>query len=308
MLFKDKLEEKKSIIRPEIDRLLNLALKNQSHPGDLLLFHINGFYSDMKMWNLRHPNNKLDPHLIGPGVEGHSEMAHHKFIAKYRSRIHGPNYSDYVAQFIVKKWTKAIGKRNEKLLEAEEISIQLEMLIYLKFWEADMIIKKLTQFVRILNGESYDWYFKIAESSRDTDSSGTRQNLLREQVRNKIEPYSRVVYEIIKDTYKTQIRNSIAHSNYSFIGRAIHPNNFIKNDPHSQIQAISFDEWVDIFHCTLILHNEYLRMNNVINQHYARIAADYDNTMEILITDKSGKQYPAYVEYRLEFEDWKYKR
>lgn len=307
MIFKDKLEEKGQIIRPEIDKLLDKAWKNQAHVGDLLLFHINGFYQkDTLIWNENHPENRLNPHVIGPGSEGHSENAHYSFIHKYRTtNIFKHTYPEYLK---LHEWKPERKNEIDELVDIEETSIQLEMLIYLKFWEADMIIKKLYQFTRALNGEHYDWYFKICESNRDKLCTGARQDIIRKKIRDKIKPHSENIYQSIKDSYKTQIRNSIAHSNYSFLGRNIHPNNYIKDDPHASIRSLSFDEWVDMFHNTLILHNEYVQMNNLINEHYAKIAKEHDNTMEVLITEKDGKQYPLYVEYRPEWKDWKYKQ
>ena len=309
MIFKDKLKEKGDVIRPEINKLLDIAWDKQSHIGDLLLIHINGFYQeDILLYNA-HADKKLNPHVIGPGSEGHSEHTHYSFIHKYRTtHIHRMTHADYVKQFVMKKWDKEISDRNTELMDIEEITIQLKMLIYLKFWESDMIIKKLYQFARTLNSEPYDWYFKVSESSRDKNSTGTRQDIIRLQIRDKIKDHSPVLYQIIKDTYKTQIRNSIAHSNYSFLGRHIHLNNFIKEDPHSQLRALSFDEWIDIFHNTLVLHNEYVRMNNLINDHFAQIAKEHGNTMEILVTEKSAKQYPTFIEYRPEWKDWTYKQ
>ena len=49
-------------------------------------------------------------------------------------------------------------------------------------------------------------------------------------------------------------------------------------------------------------------MNNLINDHYAELASKHDNTMEILVTEKDGKQYPLNVEYRPEWKDWKFKQ
>lgn len=307
MIFKDKLEEKVSIIYPEINNLLDIALNKQAHIGDLLLFHINGFYQeDTLIWNKNNPKNKFNPHVFGPGSEGHSEQTHHSFIHKYKTtNISKLTHPEYLK---LHEWTQKRSKEIDELVDIEETSIQLEMLIYLKFWEADMIIKKLYQFTRALNGEFYDWYFRISESNRDKTSTGTRQEILRKSVRDKIKPHSEKLYQVIKDTYKTQIRNSIAHSNYSFLGRHIHLNNYIKNDPYASIWSLSFDEWIDIFHNTLVLHYEYIRMNNLINNYYAELASKNDNTMEILVTEKDKKQYPLYVEYRPEWKDWKFKR
>lgn len=307
MVFKDKLKEKGLIITPEIDNLLAIAWNNQAHIGDLLLFHVNGFYQeDTLIWNENNPENKLNPHVIGLGSEGHSEQSHYSFIHKYRTtNISALNYLEYLK---LHEWTQGRSKEIDELVDIEETSIQLEMLIYLKFWEADLVIKKLYQFTRALNGEFYDWYFRVSESKRDTTSTGTRQDILRKNVRDKIKPHSEKLYQFIKETYKTQIRNSIAHSNYSFLGRHIHPNNYIENDPHASIRTLSFDEWIHMFHNTLVLHNEYIRMNNLINDHYAELASKHDNTMEILVTEKDGKQYPLYVEYRPEWKDWIFKQ
>lgn len=145
MIFKDKLEEKSKLISPEIDKLLDISWKKQFHLGDLLLVHINGFYqSDTLIWNENNPDNRLNPHVIGPGSEGHSERAHYSFINKYRtSHIHPMPHSEYVKQFVMEKWDEQISKRNNDLIDKEETTIQLEMLIYLKFWEADIIIKEV---------------------------------------------------------------------------------------------------------------------------------------------------------------------
>ncbi|MDP2301787.1 MAG: hypothetical protein Q8N03_05110 [Ignavibacteria bacterium] len=307
MIFKDKLIEKDQIISPEIDRLLDIAKNKQAHVGDLLLFYINGFYQENNLiWNENNPEKKFNPHVIGPGSEGHSEQVHYSFIHKYRTT----NISNLTSPEYLKlhERTQERSKEIDKLVDIEETTIQFEMLIYLKFWEADMIIKKLYQFARALNGEFYDWYFKVSESNRDKTSTGTRQDIIRNSIRDKIKPHSEKLYQVIKDTYKTQIRNSIAHSNYFFLGRHIQLNNHIKDYPHTKIRALSFDEWIDMLHNTLVLHNEYIRMNNLINDHYAELASKHDNTMEILVTEKDGKQYPLFVEYRPEWNDWVFNR
>lgn len=302
MIFIDKLKEREKILNPEFDRLIDLAWKNQSHKGDLLLVHINGFYEESISKNNALSDKKYNPHVIGLGPEGHSELAHYSFINKYRTtNISKLNYSEYLK---LHEYTPERSKEIDELVDLEETSIQLEMLVYLKFWEADMIIKKLYQFVRILHGEPYDWYFKVQESSRDKNSSGSRQDIIRLKIRDRLQKHSQIVCYLITNTYKTQIRNSIAHSNYSFLGRNIHPNNFIEGDPFAQLRYITFDDWIDIFHNTLVLHNQYIRMNNEINNFYAGIAKKNGNEMEIRITEKNGKQYPVILEYRPEWEDW----
>jgi hypothetical protein len=302
MIFIDKLREREKILNPEFDRLIELAWHNQSHKGDLLLLHINGFYEESINKNNAFSDKKYNPHVIGPGREGHSELTHYSFIDKYRkANISKLNFSEYLK---LHDYTSERSQEIDELVDLEETGIQLEMLVYLKFWEADMIIKKLYQFVRILYGEPYDWYFKVQESSRAKNSSGSRHDIIRLKIRDRLQKHSQIVYDLITNTYKTQIRNSIAHSNYSFQGRIIHPNNFIEGDPSAQLQYITFDEWIDIFHNTLVLHNQYIRMNNEIKYFYAGIAKKNGNEMEIRVTEKNGEQYPIILEYRPEWEEW----
>jgi hypothetical protein len=213
--------------------------------------------------------------------------------------------SDYLKEF---EWEPDKQKRIDALLDIEETTIQLEMLVYLKFWESNSIIKKLYQLARLINKESYDWYFKISESARDKGSTGTRQEIIRELIRDKIRSFSEIIYLLIKDSYKSQLRNAIAHSQYSFQGRNIHLYNYIESDPNSQLRSIPFDSWIDIFHSTLVLHNSYVEMNNLINQRYGKIAMENDNTLSIRITDQKGKQYELPIEYRIKWKDWDYKK
>ncbi|MEP2671571.1 MAG: hypothetical protein ABJH04_21380 [Cyclobacteriaceae bacterium] len=306
MIFSDKLKEIEKILSPELDKTFDLAMKNQSHPGDLLLIYINGFYRADTIELNKRLNQNLNPHVIGPNHEGWSEQTHYSFIHKYRTT----NISKLLLPEYLKLHVYTPERRAEidELVNIEETTIQLEMLIYLKFWEADSIIKKFYQFVRLLNGEHYDWYFKIQESSRDKGATGSRQDLIRLKIRDRLKDISPVFYKTIKETYLTQIRNSIAHSNYSTTSRHIHPNNYIADDPASQLKVVSFDQWIDIFHNTLILHNEYIRLNNRINETYRELAKKNNNEIEIRVTEENGKQYPLIVTYREEWNDWRFKQ
>ena len=54
MIFLDILKKTSEQIAPEIDRLFQLALANQQHEGDLLLFYVNGFYDESALeWNIQ---------------------------------------------------------------------------------------------------------------------------------------------------------------------------------------------------------------------------------------------------------------
>jgi hypothetical protein len=180
------------------------------------------------------------------------------------------------------------------------------MMIYLKIWEADMTIKKLYEFVRILSGEHYDWYFKISESARDKGAL-TRQQIIRKLVRSKVDKISPILSKLIMDTYNTQIRNSIAHSNFYMAGRNIGLNNYIEEDKANQLHNVSFDEWINIFHKTIILYNELIWLSNQTNIIYGDRALSGE-TIEIQITEKIRKPYNLELEYRGAYKDWHFKQ
>jgi len=308
MIFKDQLESISKEINPEFRRLINYAWLNQTYYTDLLLVHINGFYEpNIIKWN-KSRKNKLNPHVIGPGSEGHSENTHYDFINNYRQQfLSDLPYQVYIKEF---EWSEEKEKQTkiQTLMEIEETTIHLEMLIYLKIWEADLIIKKLYELTRIINGEHYDWSFQINESNRDCNSTGTRQEIIRKMIRNKLRPYSEKIFQLLRTSYITQLRNSIAHSKFSFQGRNIHLNNYIEGDQSSQLKTITFDNWIQIFHSTLVLYNSYIGINNSINDFYGKIATENDNVLLIRITEKDNKQYTLPIEYRPRWKDWNYKQ
>ena len=305
MIFIDLIKHFNNELHPEFQKILDLGFSSQFHPGDMLLWKINGFYDDYLAAIQPHEGTKLNPHVIGPGTKGHSEQTHYDFINQYRhSNISKNTFTDYLEKV---KYDPEKKEEIDKLVSFESISIQIEMLIYLKFWEADLIIKKFYELTRILNGEPYDWYFKVSESSRDIDSTGTRQEIIRKLIRDKLDKRSDLLKDWITSIYKTQIRNSIAHSNYSIIARNINLNNYIKNDQAAQIRNIEFDEWHKIFHKLLLLHNEYIWLGNSINDIYANRFLDGEK-IEILITEKNGKQYSYELDYDENYKTWGYKR
>lgn len=304
MLFIDQIKAKDALLSPEFGRLLSIAIASQSHPGDLLLLLENGAY---KPEVLDYPGVTLNPHVIGPGTDGLSYDTHYKFINAYRHRVCKSTHAEYLAEIETlianKQWVE-----RDKLEADEAISVQLETLIYLKIWESDFIIKRFYEFVRILQGEPFDWRFKVGESARDKDITGVRHEVIRRLIRDKIRPLSSVVADTLALAYKTQIRNSIAHSNYAIMSRNIHPNNYIAKDPASQLQNLPFDEWVDMFHLTLAFYNELIGLGNAIRQHYAAIASEQNNEIEVLIPDRENNLRPTIIIYRPEFEDFRYKQ
>lgn len=305
MLFKDILDIKTKELQSEFDALFDNILKKQTHDGDLLLIRVNGFYNpEVHTWN--NLKEKLSPYMIGPNKEGHSDYSHYEFIHNYRTQaISKLSHKEYLT---LHEWSPERKGEIDKLVSEESMSIQLEMLVYLKIWEADLFIKKLYQLTGLALGEPYDWHFSIAESSRDKQATGTRETIIRKKVRNRLEKEYPIIYKTIKNAYLTQIRNSIAHSKYSFLGRNIHLNNFIKEDKAAQLHSVSFDEWIGIFHDTMVLYNQIIRIFNSVDELYAKVAIENKLLMEIRINRQDPEEKTEYhlLKYRPEWKDWRW--
>ncbi|GAB2452378.1 hypothetical protein GCM10011375_39380 [Hymenobacter qilianensis] len=303
MLFIDQVRAQDALLSPEFERLFSLAVENQSHPGDLLLVLENGAYQPEV---LDFPGENLSPYVIGPGADGLAYNTHYQFINLYRQRVYATTHSEYLAEIEALVQAQNWPER-DKLEEAEAISVQLETLIYLKVWESDFVIKRLYEFVRVLFGESFEWRFKVSESARDRDATGVRHEIIRLQIRDKVRPISEILYTSIVTAYKTQIRNSIAHSNYSIMSRNIHPNNYVATDPASQLYNLPFDDWIDMFHTTLAVYNELIGLGNKIRRHYATLAAIQNNEIQVLVPDRNGQLQSRIIMYRPEWDDFTYR-
>ncbi len=307
MLFTDLLNKKTQELEPEFDKLFKDILANQTHEGDLLLVRVNGFYhTEAKNWDSEFSKN---PYMIGPNTEGHSDLLHYKFIHDYRQNsISDISYTDYLKKH---EWSEEKMEEINLLTEKEGMSIQLEMLIYLKIWEADLFIKKLYQFTRLSLGEPYDWHFKITESNRNKEgTTGKRDEIIRNKIRDKLEQNYPKLYAAIKNAFKTQLRNCIAHSTYFFGGRYIHTNNYIKNDLSAQIEVLPFNDWIDMFHDTMIIYNQLIRFNHLIDNLYSQAAYDHDLLFQIRLNriDPEEKTEYYFLKYRPEFNDWGFNR
>ena len=303
MLFKDIFNEKTKKLQPEFEKLREEILKKQTHDGDLLLILTNGSYEpDVHNWT--NVKEDMSPYVIGPNSEGYSDHSHYDFIHNYRTKsISNLNFVDYLK---LHEWSKERKTEIDQLQNDESLSLQLEMLVFLKIWEADLFIKKWFQLTRLSLGEPYDWHFSIAESNRDKEATGTRETLIRKKIRDRLESQFPEIYKTIKNAYRTQVRNSIAHSKYSFLGRNIHLNNYIKEDKASQLHSLKFDEWIDMFHDTMVLYNQTIRLFNKADQLYDSFAKANNLLVEVRINKLDPEEKTEYqiLKYRPELKDW----
>jgi hypothetical protein len=227
--------------------------------------------------------------MIGPNHDGLSESTHYRFIDNYRhSALLKETYPEYVRQFI---YTEERSKEIEHLTEIEEMSIQLEMLIYLKIWESDAFIRRLYQVARLVHKENYDWHFVIKElkNGQEKNLTGTRDEIIRVKFRDRMQSDFPAIYQLTKRAFITQIRNAIAHSQYSMFGGHIQLNNYNRDDEYSKMKALSFKDWTEMFHDTIELYNEMIGFKNRIDAFYAEQVKQTNDEIEIRMSDHENK-------------------
>lgn len=304
MLFTDQLNIKQGLLRPELDRIFEdlISTSQQScdlHWSDPVLISLNGKFDESIHAN---PAAGLSPYTLGVQTEGFSHQTHYEFIHAYRtSHLHGVGLTTYLELH-----RNSDNVDRSRLEYDEKMTIQMEMLLYLKIWEGDLFIKQWYQILRLLNGENYNWHFKIAESNRVPNATGVRHEIIRIMVRDRLANYPNL-QSAIRNAYLTQIRNSIGHSNYFMVGRTIDLNNRIPNDPAHQLRVISFNEWIVKFHDTMIIYDESLRLIRRISDHFIT-QIDNNNQIDIRINRETPQVDTILrrIQYFQEHEIWRY--
>lgn len=281
MIFQDLLNQKFQQLKPDFDKLLEEALKRQTHPADLLLVSINGVY-DYNPPFIKELGGQMMPFKLGPDQEGISFTTHHEFMGKFieKNINKDKEYKEY------KKEAEYSAERQEEidnLRDKEAYSIQMEMLLYLKVWESDAFIKQLYQLVQIIHAKDYNWHFKIDNNEKVDGEvvTGKREVIIRKKVRDKLKKNYPIIFDALKNAFVSQLRNAIAHSQYSLSGSHIQLNNYKEGSKGSPFSAFSFDEWTHKFHDSLVIYSLLGHLINRVNELYGDLAKETDNLLPI---------------------------
>lgn len=234
MIFIETLKTYEQEVKDAVSELFDTAFKNQKVDTDLLLIIIHGYY-DKKHLEF-HLKEKLSPYVFGPEHIGYSLEAFYEFFHFYRT-----------TPISKREFLKAMeNKKKQKEMEYQErLTLHLELLIYLKFWESDLLLRQLFNLSNLATEKYYDWDFIL---------SYTRRPFIRNHIQAPIKNTCPKFYQLIEDTYSAQIRNAIAHSKYFFMGRNLQLANKDEQE-YYKYYSIPFDEWEVRFHRTTLLYN-----------------------------------------------------
>ena len=276
MIFRDLLIELKDEVSKAVNELFAAAFANQTHPNDLLLVDQHGLYDQLIAESPAGREHRLSPYVIGPHFIGFAEQTFYEFIDFYRQShlLDSIQFSETLTT-------------NDEARQQEELTLQLEQSIYLRFWESDLILKQLHQLSSLATGKPYDWHLKIPVHARD----GSRQDIIRKEIRDRIKGVCPQYYGLLKDTYSTQIRNAIAHSQFYILGRSIR---FLNHSPdlraHCPLSGMNFDEWYQLFHKILLLHSEVIGAFARYRSLFRKMTLAQGNRIQVRITEMNGRE------------------
>lgn len=288
MVFTELLNQFESEVKEAVEELFEKAYSNQKEKNDLLLVIVNGFYDDKNAQALK--SNGYSPYVIGPAQIGYSLETLYEFFDYYRkTNILKSDFDSLLA----KNETREAAEHNERL------SINIELMIYLKFWESDLLLCQLYNLTNLATGEYYDWH--------NTKVLDSRMDLIRNKIQKPIEMICPKMYKLIEDIYSNQIRNAIAHSKYHFIGRAL----ILANKDESvfyKLYNIPFDNWEERFHKTLLLYNYIIGSINKYSALYQEEVKDKHNGLAVSIPKLSavGLRVNQWMKYDIAFKVWRW--
>ena len=276
MLYVDKLEALSNESEKATGNLFEKAKKNQSHPNDLLLVLINGFFYDDLVDN----HLKLSPYVIGQGEEGFADRTQYEFFHSFRTGAIAQSKDE----LLVDK-----GKIDKEEFELSyRLTTQLELMVYLKFWESDFLLRQFYNLVRLIHGESFDWHKKMKDVGR--------KHLIENEIILKAKNKAPNFFDYISKAYVRQIRNAAAHSQFFIHGDYINFTNSSKDaEQNHRLVSLHVDDWEDIFHRTILLYNFFIKFSTEYEKLFKTETIGKHFGKQIRITTKDDKEMIEWV-------------
>ena len=280
MLFRELLDNYSATVQDALDELFSAIKANQTHEQDLLLIEVNGFYvPEYADPNVR-MNMKLSPFVFGPGGwEDQADQTQYRFFDAYRRQMINGSREKYLEDF----------SSNKEKQMLHDLTIQVELMVYLKFWESDRIIKKLYQMSNLALGRNYDWHFTV-------DKDDSRQEIIRLQIRDPLKDVTPKYYQLIKDIYLSQIRNAVAHSQFYITPGGLGFTNTDEKN-HAPLYQMKFDDWEHRFHKLILLYNGLIGKFNSIRSEYVKEQEDKEFGLQIRMTKKDQTEKNSWLKF-----------
>jgi hypothetical protein len=268
MLFEETMLQYEDSIKDAVEELFKNAYSNQVNETDLLLVLQNGIkqrYSPETLKRL-----KTTQYSIGPDFIGLRYSSFYNFINQYRTIIF--KKSDHL---------KELNKQHSERSYLYHYFIEQELLIYLKFWETDLILRRIYNLSRLARGLDYCWDY-------NQEQFNERRKIVKVEIQKNLQGITPKFCQLLEDIYNRQLRNAIAHSQYYLLYDEINLTN--RNDkPYYKIDSIHYNIWEVLFHKNVLFYNYLIHFFNEYSRLYQDLAHDKQNGLLIVFPEKTIK-------------------
>ena len=279
MLRKENIEKYNNEVQIAIGELWEMAFENQKNENDLALIIANGSMNNFSEETLK--RLQITNYQIGHDFVHFRYFTFYNFINQYKNVLNEEEY-------------KAV--ENKQLYD--ETMVQMQLLAYLKFWETDLILKRLLSLSKLVQGKEYLWDIKQSELNQ-------RRIILKNEIQNPIENLCPRFYAFIDDIYSRQLRNAIAHSQYYIMYDSINLTNK-EESKYYELDSITFEKWDEIFTKVILMHNYMVGNFNKYHNFYAAKANQKHNGLRIYFpeVDSIGLKKGAWIKWDQERQTW----
>ncbi|MBF9236998.1 hypothetical protein I2I05_06280 [Hymenobacter sp. BT683] len=284
MLYLDTLQKFAPYVERAVSALFDAAFDNQSHKGDLLIILENGFYQEIDV-----PGRNLSPYCIGPGSQYWDEQTQFEFYDSYRR-----NVVDRESAF-----KEHSAEEKEKHIK---MSIHLELMVYLKFWESNRFSKMLLMLVKLANGENYDWNFDFNKVYGPNKITGKKERkgrsyILEDLIKDGSMEVCPEFSMLMQDCYADQIRNVVAHSQFSMSQSHIGFSNYEPGKSFHQLRSIPFEKWEEYITMVILFYDSIIGNINRYNNHYISLGEGEPFALPLRINRTDGSFYEELYAY-----------
>jgi hypothetical protein len=285
MLFKETLLQYEDYVKDATKELFDVAFSNQVHETDLLLVLENGLKQNYSQETLE--RLKISPYSIGPDHIGLRYSSFYEFINQYRKSIF--KKADHLTE---------INKQPNNRNYFYNYLVEQELLIYLKFWETDLILRRLFNLSRLARCLDYSWEY-------DQKRFNERRKIVKDEIQSNLKKITPKFCQLLEDIYNRQIRNAIAHSQYYLLYDTIILTNKTENSAY-KLDAISYNDWEILFHKTILFYNYLIHFFNEFSKKYQEMEYDKQNGLLIEFPEKNskGNNKIGWVKFNKDFSRW----
>ena len=280
MIFQETLLKYNDYVREAVDELFLNSFTNQQNETDLLL--VKNDYPEETLRRL-----KISNFQIGPDSISYRYNSFYKFIDQYRDKV-----------FKKVEHKTELDKNSFKRDYFYHYLVEHELLIYMKFWESDLILRRLYNLARLARGQSYEWQY-------NQDFFNARRTLVRDEIQKDLDKISPKFNQLIDEIYSRQIRNAIAHSQYYLMYDSINLTNN-EESQHYKLGTISYSDWEILFHKNILLYNHLIRCTNDYSVRYQKNVKGKHFGLMIVFPEKDpkGNDKTGWLKYDDTYGKW----